>query len=507
MKKKIFKMDRKSKFFFLSFICAFLITVNATESFSSKSNLVHVIQLDDATINPATADYIIQSIERAYEEKAQCLILKMDTPGGLLNSTRLIVKKIMSAPLPIVVFISPSGSRAGSAGVFITYSSHVAAMSPSTNIGAAHPVQMGGKKRDWWDDFRDFMKDSRQKQQPKCSRNLEEQKENGRKIIPLEDKKTPIESKEQSEEIPQEIRDNTEGDDDPLSSKILNDTVAFIKAIAEERNRNIDWAIKSVTKSLSITEQEALDKNVIEIIAKDDNDLLIQLDGRIVKIAGEERTLNTKDAFIKNIPMDFRQSFLNVLANPNIAYIFMILGFYGLLYEVTHPGFGVPGVLGTIFLILAFFSMQTLPVDYAGLALIILAIILFITEVNVPGFGLFTLGGVTCMFLGSMLLFDSADPMMRVSKSLVLSLSLTTAGITFIIVQAVLRSHRKKILSGKEGLVGQKGSVIKSIPLNQEGKVFVHGEIWNAVSDGKLEKGDKITVMQVDGMTLKVQKS
>jgi len=393
----------------------------------SQAKPVYVIQLDDATINPVTADYIGKSIDRAYKEGAQCIIIKLDTPGGLLSSTRTIVKKILSARIPVIVYIYPSGSRAGSAGVFITYASHVAAMAPATNIGAAHPVQMGGggsKGREkLWEGLKEMLEESKRK------------REDIAKGKHSEDKAEKIKEKKKKDKKSDEIK----ADEDPMSSKILEDTVAFIRAMAQERNRNVEWAIKSVTESSSITETEAKQLGVIEIIAKSDLDLLKQLDGRVVKIEDQEITLFTKDAALVNLKMSVRERVLNVLVNPNIAYMFMILGFWGLLYEITHPGIGVPGVLGAIFLILAFYSMQTLPTNYAGVALIGLALILFIAEASVPGIGLLVLGGIVCMVLGSLMLFDSADPVMRVSLILILAITVFTATASILIIRLVLK--------------------------------------------------------------------
>lgn len=460
--------------FLLIFACLSSLLLLPPLDLSAEINEVYVVKINDDTINPVTADYIIDSIDKAHERGAECLIIELDTPGGLLTSTRLIVKKIMSAGIPIVVYIYPSGSRAGSAGVFITYASHIAAMAPSTNIGAAHPVKMGGgEQRSVWDALRDLVDSFSQKEN-------EPQKE---------DKKT-----DESEEI------------DVMSGKILHDTVAFIKALANERNRNVEWAEKSVAESASITEEEALINNVIEIIAKDEKDLLSKLDGMEVKVRDTIKTLNTKDVILRYVDMNFRQRFLNVLANPNIAYILLMLGFYGLLFEVTHPGVGFPGIAGAICIILAFFSMQILPTNYAGLALILLGIILFIAEAKVPGFGLLTLGGLVCMVLGSLLLFESPYEIMRVSLTLIISLTLATAFITLILVRAVIISHKRKVVSGKEGLAGEIGHAQTDITLGKEGKAFVHGEIWNAVSKENIKKGDKIKVVSVDGMTIEVRK-
>ena len=473
-------------------VCAGCLLWPVEISHSIGQNKVHLIQLNDDTINPVTAEYIIESIDRAYQDNAQCLIIKMDTPGGLLNSTRMIVKKMLTSQVPIVVYIAPSGSRAGSAGVFITYASHVAAMAPSTNIGAAHPVQMMGEKSpdqtDEWKELRRLIEDLKQGKESPEKENPQKGTENAQG--PAEESSSP--------ELPQ--------DENPMESKILHDTVAFIKAIAKERGRNAEWAVDSVVKSDSITSEEAVEKGVVELIAKSDEDLLAQLDGRSVTLNGQEVILQTKGADVVTIAMDARQKFFNVLANPNIAYFLMIFGFYGLLFEITHPGFGVPGVLGIIFLILAFYSMQTLPTNYAGLALIVLGLVFLVMEAFTPSFGVLMLGGLACLILGSMLLFESVDPVMRLSKSAVMAFSLTTVAITLFLLRSVLRAHRAKVRGGRQGLIGEVGEAQSAFQPAGKGKVLVHGELWNAVSDDALYKGDEITVKEVVGLMLKIRK-
>ena len=505
----IIKKTKRLLLYSVLIICGILF-VYTRSSNSSESNSVHIIQLDDATINPVTAEYIVRSIDRAYTEGAQCLIIKLDTPGGLLNSTRLIVKNILTAKIPVVVYISPSGSHAGSAGVFITYASHVAAMAPSTNIGAAHPVEIGGSrkgKEDIWEGLKELLDKSAAEKKEKEEKANEEEKTAKGKNETVQKKTVPKTAEHAEKNLnDQGLKEEKEEDSDPMSSKILEDTVAFIKAMAQERHRNVEWAIKSVTKSSAITETEALQLGVVEIIAQNDQELLEKLDGRVVKVNGQDVTLQTKNAAITNIPMNFRLRFLNVLVNPNIAYILMILGFWGLFYEVTHPGIAVPGVLGAIFMILAFYSLQTLPTNYAGVALIILGLLLFIAEAFTPGVGLLALGGTVCMLLGSLILFDTSLPMMRLSMSLVLTLTLSTAALTFFLIQAALRVHRRHPLGGQETLVGEKGDARTDLKPNKEGKVFVHGELWNATSDEEIKKNDKIIVHEIDGMILKVKK-
>jgi membrane-bound serine protease (ClpP class) len=478
----------------LLFLFIFVSIIQFPSHANSGKPFVIKIQLNDDTINPITAEYIHNAIDQATNTGAECLIIQLDTPGGLLNSTRAIVKKILAANVPVVVYIAPSGSRAGSAGVFITYASHVAAMAHSTNIGAAHPVQLGeqGKQKDSWEGLRDVIRVLREKpgQTPSEIENDELQKETKREPIKTSD-----------------LPEKNESDQDILSGKILHDTVAFIRALAVERHRNVEWAVESVKESSSITETEALEKGVIDLIAGDLQDLLNKIDGRTVALFDRQVTLQTKGARIQEVPMQWRQKFFNILANPNIAYILLILGFYGLLYEVTHPGLGAPGVLGTIFLILAFFSMQTLPTNYAGLALVVLGLILFIAEALTPGFGLLALGGTVSMVLGSLLLFDPATPMIRVSISLIVAFTLTTAAITLFLMRVVFRAHSRKAMSGQEGLIGETAEVKIAITPQTPGKVFVHGELWNATADGDIEKGCQVIVEDVKGMNLKVKKA
>lgn len=475
-----------------SFFGLFLIILAFLPSqLNSQEPVVVLVQLNDDTINPVTAQYVESAIDQAELMRAQCVIIKLDTPGGLLNSTRAMVKKIMASSVPVVTYIAPSGSRAGSAGVFITYASHIAAMAPSTNIGAAHPVQLGReeKRKDLWQDLQELSKGLKEKPDLESS------------PLPPPEKKIKTRSLDPAQ---QPNEDKT--DSQILSDKILNDTVAFIKALAMQRKRNAEWAVKSVTESASITDSEALEKGVIDLIADDTRDLLTKIDGKTVSLNNRKVTLSTQNAAIHDIPMTPRQQFFNVLANPNIAYILLILGFYGLLYEITHPGLGAPGVLGTIFLILAFFSMQTLPTNYAGLALVILGLILFVAEALTPGFGFLALGGTASMILGSLLLFDTSVSMMKVSLSLILTFTLTTAGITLFLLRAVLRVHSRKTMSGPEAMVGETAEVQSPITPSTQGKVYVHGELWNAVSDQALAKGDKVKVVDIEGMTLKVKK-
>jgi len=461
--------------------CFFSIGLHAAEG-----KEILLLRLDDYIINPITAEYVIESITRAEENQSSCVIIHLDTPGGLLNATRAIVKKILNAEIPVVVYVSPSGSRAASAGVFITLAAHIAAMAPSTNIGAAHPVTIGGSGPD----FKKIVK---------------KLKEKGEKKDQEQTKKEDADAREKQQK--EQKQDNKEVIESGgvMNEKIVNDTVAWIRSIAHTRGRNEEWAEKSVRESVSITEQEALEKDVIDIVAANLNELLAAIDGKVIGFPDNKtRTLKTKNMPVKEVPMNFRQKFLNVLTNPNIAYILMILGFYGLLYEFTHPGIGFPGIAGAISIILAFYSMQTLPTNYAGVALIGLAIALFIAEVFVTSFGLLTLGGIVSMTLGSLILFDSPADYLRVSLHIVIPFVLATAFIMVFLIRLAIKAYRKKSVTGQEGMINATGEARGAV--DRQGKVFVNGEIWNAESDERIDDKEKINVIAVRGMVLKIKK-
>jgi membrane-bound serine protease (ClpP class) len=395
----------------------------------------------DGIINPPTAKFIIDAIDEAIRQNAQCLIIQLDTPGGLMESMRLIVKKELASTIPIIVYVAPSGARAASAGVFVTMAAHIAVMAPGTHIGAAHPVTLGGG-----------------------------------------------EGKESK----------------TMTDKIVNDTVSFVKSIAKTRGRNVDWAEKAVTKSVSITDEEAVKLNVVDFISPDLQSLLIKIDGKVVKFDGVARTLHTKGIKPQPIQMSWREKLLDIISNPQIAYYLLMLGGMGIFFELSTPGAILPGVVGGIFLILAFYALQVLPVNYAGLALILFGIILFIAEIKVVSHGLLAVGGVISLFLGSLMLFQSPAEYMRLSLSVIVPAVLVTSGFFIFAMTMAIRARLKKPTTGLEGLIGETGIV--AIPLSPEGKVSVHGEFWNAVSDQPIEKGEKAKVIGVTHLKLKVKK-
>ncbi len=454
----------------LSIVAATLLIIALSGIAHAQEKFVYRIVLDDDIINPVAVEYIESAIYRSEKEGAAALLVQLDTPGGLLTSTRRIVKQIMNTTVPVIVYVAPAGARAGSAGVFITLAAHVAAMAPSTNIGAAHPVSLKDK-RSTGDVWRDLLKAFSKKKE-----------EGGEKASKGEPAQEAVE---------------------PMEQKVLNDAEAWVRSMAAFRGRNVDWAVKAVSESVSATDQEALQEHVIDIVASDANELLALANGRPARTPDGTKMIDVEGARIIDLPMSFRLKWLNVLAHPNIAYILLMLGFYGLLFEFTHPGIGFPGIAGAICLVLAFFGLQVLPTNYAGVALIVLAIVLFIAEVKITSYGLLTLGGLVSLFFGSLILFASPYQYMRVSLPIIVAFVGATLVISMGLAYLVIRSHRRRAKTGEEGLVGERGTV-QSVH-GAHGKVFVHGEIWDAQFDGEINEGDEVEVIKVEGMKLFVR--
>ena len=394
----------------------------------------------DGTINPAVADFIHESVGRSKSNGARALIIQLDTPGGLVESTRLIVKEMLAAPVPILVYVAPSGARAGSAGVFITLAAHVAAMAPATNIGAAHPVGGSGE----------------------------------------------------------EIKG-------AMGDKILNDMAAFSETIAQKRGRNTEWAIQAVRKSVSITETEALKKKVIDIVARDVTDLLDQAHGRKVDVNGSKQELSIKNARVVPYEMSLKQRILNSIAHPNIAYLLMMAGILGLYMEFSHPGTIFPGVAGAICLLLAFASLQLLPINYTGLALMVFGVGLLVGEAFFPSFGVLGIGGIISLALGSLLLFDTETSDFGVDRSIVFTAVATLGSFVLAVSYLVFRSQKAKPSLGIEGLIGEVGLAREK--LSPRGMVFVHGEYWTAEADEAIETGERVQVVGLDRMVLKVKRA
>jgi membrane-bound serine protease (ClpP class) len=389
-------------------------------------------------INPVAAEYLHDALSEARTLGASALVIKLDTPGGLDTSMRLIIKDITAAPFPVIVYVSPSGGRAASAGVFITLAAHVAAMTPGTNIGAAHPVAMGGGEMD----------------------------------------KT-------------------------MKEKVENDSVAYIKSIAEQRGRNVAWAEDAVRKSVSVTEREALKLKIIDFVAEDLPTLLKQLEGRTVSLQTGSTVLRTAGATVDEFPMGLRLELLKALSDPNIAYLLMTIGTIGIMAELYSPGAILPGIVGAISLILAFYSLQSLPVNYAGVLLVVLGIVFFILEATVTSYGLLAIGGVTSMILGSLMLIKTDAEFLQLSWGMIVPvIAFAAIGTMFIFGMAVRAMHRQP-LTGTEGMVGSIG-VAKTL-VDPQGQLAVHGELWEAVSEYPLQPGDRAEVTRVEGLTLHVK--
>lgn len=426
----------------MKYSCVLLLSILllACPLFSQEKALV--LNVEEHIINPVIYEYISQGIQKAEKENMHMVIIKLDTPGGILESTRKIVKEILNSTVPVVVYVSPEGARAASAGVFITLSAHVAAMSPSTHIGAAHPVMMNNS----WGQV-----------------------------------------------------------DEELKEKIINDTLSWVENIANTRNRNARWAKKAVLESVSVDENQALEENVIDYVAGDLKELLEKIDKREI-VLGPDKTvqLNTEDIILVDFDMNLRQNILNTIINPQIAYLLMLLGFFALLYEVTHPGFGFPGIFGIISLILAFYAFQVLPVNYAGVALIVLGILFLIIELFTPTFGMFTLGGIICMVIGSLMLFNQDVPFLKISLKLVLGVVLSLSIITLFLLTKVVAIQRRKPLAGKEALIGKTGVAITDI--KKKGQIELEGQIWTAKSKDDIKKGEEVITEKIEGLTLYVKK-
>jgi len=404
----------------------------------AQTKIVHQIAIE-GVINPAAREFIIESIDQAEKDAAELLVIEMDTPGGLMDSMHDIVKRILTADVPVAVYVAPSGSRAGSAGVFITMAAHIAAMAPGTNIGSAHPVNFGGGA--------------------------------------------------DSSKV--------------LMEKIVNDAVAGIKSVAEKRGRNAEWAEKAVRESVNITETEALQQKVIDYVVPSVDSLLSAVDGKEVEVLSGKKVLHTRSARIEKFSMSWRQEVLDILSDPNIAYILMLIGIYGIFFELYNPGSVLPGVIGGICLILALYSFQTLPVNYAGVMLIFFAIILFLLEIKIPSYGILSIGGIISLVIGSLMLIETDIPFLQISWKVIAGAAISTTLFFMFAIGLAYKALRLKPTTGREGLVGEEGTAITAIdPL---GSIEVHGEIWTVSSSERIEKGQRVMVAAVDLQHLKLR--
>ncbi len=434
---------------------------------------VWVIALDGA-ITPAAAAYIHGALRRASEQHVALVVLRMDTPGGLDSAMRDIIRDILASPVPVATFVAPNGARAASAGTYILYASHVAAMSPATTLGAATPIEIGGTPPG---------DASSPSSEPPPS--TPTAKPAGKPTSHTPDADNPP-------AMPK----------DALAAKQVNDAAAYIRGLAQLRGRNAEWAERAVREAASLSANEALRQNVIDVIADDVTDLLRKIDGRAVRVGTTALRLTTAGARFESIEPDWRTRLLSAIANPNVALILMMLGTYGLFFELANPGSGVPGVIGAICLILALFAFQALPVNYAGLALLVLGFGLLAAEFFLPSFGVFGIGGIAAFIFGGLLLFDRDTPGVAVSLSLLTGLAIVSAGFLFLVVTVAVRARRRPIVSGQEELIGLEGELLEVD--NCEGYARLHGERWRVTSDVPLALGQRVRVTAVHGLTLHV---
>ncbi|SDY72980.1 nodulation protein NfeD [Nitrosomonas sp. Nm58] len=433
--------------FFLCWLCP---------AIAQTSNTALWLDVDGA-IGPASHDYIKRSLATAAIQNAQVVIIRLNTPGGLDVSMREIIQEIIASPVPVISYVAPSGARAASAGTYILYASHIAVMAPATNLGAATPVKIGGFPG----------------------------------VPDSSDKKPGNSQHEQSDA------------QDLMTKKIVNDAVAYIRGLAQMRGRNAEWAEKAVREAVSLTANEALGEDVIDLIAVDIPDLLTKIDGRIINIQGQEITLSTQKINIQQLEQDWRTRLLAIITDPNIAYILMLIGIYGLIFEFANPGTIIPGVVGAVCLLLALFAFQVLPVNYAGLALIFLGIVFMLAEMLVPSFGALGIGGMIAFVMGSIMLLDMDIPGYGISIPLIATVALMTAGFFLLVVSMAIKARQRPVVSGKEELIGNVGEVTDDF--DSEGWIRVHGELWRAKSNVPLHRGQKVRVTAMKGLMLQVE--
>ncbi len=553
---------------------------------SDSQPLVLLAELQNETISPGTARYILRAVDEAETRGAECLVITLDTPGGLLESTRQLVKRFLNSRVCIVVYVSPTGSRAASAGVFITMAAHIAAMAPGTTIGAAHPVSIGGlpgtpedrssdifRSLIWrrfcdlgscpglrgglssgvafpsfggsgfqglqggisWPGWGAFLLEKKTLLRPsqgeliftwdplqKGKAEVESHSTAGQEVRAAEDTsavgsspekdsggKTATDSKQKKGEKEEATaEDSRRRDSSAMEEKIVNDTVSWARALAEERGRNADWAAQAVRESASITVDEAVEKQVVDLKAVDINELLEKIDGRVVRLPQGEKKLRTKGARIERIEMWWGERLLALISHPQVAFLLLIFGFYGILYELYSPGWGIPGTVGLICLLLGFFGLSVLPVNYLGLGLIAVALGLFVAEAFVASFGLLTLAGVVCMILGGLMLIESPTGFIGLTWGVVVAVALATAAIVVLLVGAIIKAHRREVLTGDESWIGREAQAKTDFVFQNgqySGKVYLEGEWWQAKSSAPIKQGETCRILRREGLTLIVE--
>jgi membrane-bound serine protease (ClpP class) len=422
----------------------------------ASAEIVRVLTVQGA-ISPASADYLLRGIDKAIKEQTHLIVIEMDTPGGLDTSMRDIIKAILASPVPVATYVSPKGARAASAGTYILYASHIAAMAPATNLGAATPVE----------------------------------------LVPADGDKPAVPEK------PDASKPADAPPGDPKMRKAVHDAAAYIRGLAELRGRNVEWAERAVREAVSLPASEALELKVIDLVAADLDDLLQQVNGRVIKMNGQTVTLDTTNAAIEQVEPDWRSRLLAVIGDPGIAYILMLLGIYGLIYEFSNPGMLFPGVVGGICLLLALFALQVMPISYVGLALIILGIVMMVSEAFIPSFGALGLGGIVAFVIGSVMLIDTDIPGYGIPWMLIVPVAAASGLFSFFVVGMAIKARSRPVVTGAEEMIGAPGEILEDI--EHEGWARIHSEQWRVRSSVPLKRGSTVRVRARNGLILDVE--